>query len=221
MRVILLGPPGSGKGTQATLLSQRLHLRHFSTGDILREAIQKNTEEGKLAQPYVSAGRLVPDDVVNEIVTSRFRADDRPDSFVMDGYPRTVEQADTFRRVLTDQGIKLHGAVLLVVSDEEIIDRLSGRRTCPNPTCGASYHLRFNPPKKRAGHCDLCGTALVQRDDDRAETVAQRLAVYHRTHDALVEHYRKRGLLIEIPGSGDIEAIYAGIVEALRARTVK
>jgi adenylate kinase len=218
MRLILLGPPGSGKGTQAKLLCQRLGVRHISTGDILREAIHNNTAEGKLAQPYVSTGRLVPDEIVNEIVASRFRAKDRPDNFVMDGYPRTVQQADTFDRVLEAQAMKLRGVVLLNVSDDEIIERLSGRRSCPNPSCGASYHLRFNPPKKQAGHCDLCGTALVQRDDDKFETVAERLAVFHRTYDELVEHYRRRGQLIEVPGSGDIETIFANIVSALAAR---
>jgi adenylate kinase len=216
MRLIFIGPPGSGKGTQAKLLCQRLNLRHFSTGDILREAILKDTPEGKRAQPYVSTGRLVPDEVVNEIVNSRFRASDRPESFIMDGYPRTVPQANSFDQVLREQGTTLDGVVYLNVPDDEIIRRLGGRWVCPN--CGATYHADFNPPVKEPGHCDVCGAALIQREDDRPATVARRLEIFHSLYDELVDYYRRHGLLVEVPGIGDIETIYENILRALDAR---
>lgn len=214
MRLIFIGPPGSGKGTQTKLLSQRLGLRHFSTGDILREAILQNTTEGKLAQPYVWTGQLVPDEIVNDIVNSRFRAKDRPDCFIMDGYPRTVPQAVSFDRVLEQSGLNLDNVVLLKVVEEEIVRRLGGRWNCPNPKCGVTFHLQSHPPK-RAGICDACGTRLMQRKDDKPETIAKRLQIFHSLYDALAEHYRKRGLLIEVEGAGDIETIYRNIEQKL------
>ncbi len=220
MRLILIGPPGSGKGTQAKLLSQRRGLRHLSTGDILRESILRDTAEGKLAAPYVSTGRLVPDDIVNETVNSRFRAPDRPTCFIMDGYPRTVPQAQSFDAVLHAAGLNLDGVIFLKVPDDEIVSRLGGRWNCPNPKCGATYHTHFKPPK-RIGICDTCGTRLMQRDDDRPETIKKRLQIFHGFYDDLVEHYRKGGLLIEVPGMGDIEAIYGKIEKALGALKTK
>jgi adenylate kinase len=221
MRLIFIGPPGSGKGTQAKLLSQRQHLRHFSTGDILREAISKGTPEGERARPYVWTGRLVPDEVVNEIINAYFRAEDRPECFVMDGYPRTVPQANSFEQALRAAGLSVDGVIYLHVADEEIVQRLGGRWNCPNPTCGATYHTVYNPPRKQAGHCDACGSALMQRKDDKPETVLRRLEIFHSLYDELVDHYRKRGLLIEVPGTGDIEAIYEKITHALAARKVE
>jgi adenylate kinase len=214
MRLIFIGPPGSGKGTQTKLLSQRLGLRHFSTGDILREAILQDTAEGKLAQPYVSTGQLVPDEIVNEIVNSRFRAKDRPDSFIMDGYPRNVPQAVSFDNVLAQTGLDLNAVVFLRVAEEEIVRRLGGRWNCPNPNCGATFHLQSNPPKQ-PGICDVCGSRLMQRDDDKPETIAKRLQIFHDLYDALAKHYRVRGLLIEVAGVGDIETIYRNIEQAL------
>jgi adenylate kinase len=215
MRLILLGPPGSGKGTQAKLLCERLNLVHFSTGDILREAVAKNTAEGRRAKGFMTAGQLVPDEVVNEIVNARFRRSDKPTRFVMDGYPRTHAQALTFDAVLAEQGLPLNAVVNLDVPDEEIVQRLSGRWTCPNPACKTVYHVVANPPKV-AGICNLCQTALVQRDDDKPATIRKRLEVFHQTNDALVRHYRDKGLLVESPGRGDIEMIYNGIVSALQ-----
>lgn len=220
MRLIFIGPPGSGKGTQAKLMSDRLGLAHIATGDILREAILGGTPEGKLAQPFVAAGQLVPDDIVNEIISARFRAADAPRCFVMDGYPRTQIQATSFDETLKRHGHDLDGVVFLKVADEEIVRRLSARWTCPNPKCKATYHTIFKPPVK-PGVCDNCGTALFQREDDRAETVAKRLKIFHDVYDQLLDHYRKAGLLIEVPGIGDIETIYANIARALREHEKK
>ena len=214
MRLIIIGPPGSGKGTQAKRLSERLALAHFSTGDMLRDAIQKQTPEGRSASSYVSSGRLVPDELVNEIIRALFKSKQPPANFIMDGYPRTIAQADFFDQVLREEGLDLNGVIFLQVPDEEISRRLGGRRTCPNPTCGASYHLTFKPPRQ-ADVCDLCGTRLVQRDDDKPETIARRLQVYHAVYDDLVEHFRRRGLLREIPGVGEIEEIYDRITKRL------
>ena len=215
MRLIIIGPPGSGKGTQANRLSERLGLAHVSTGDILRDAIKRQSPEGRSASSYVATGRLVPDELVNEIIRALFRGKKAPRQFIMDGYPRTVAQADFFDRVLKDQGLDLGGVIFLQVPDEEITERLSGRRTCPNPTCGASYHVKFQPPR-RPDVCDRCDTRLVQREDDKPETIAKRLAVYHAVYDELVDHYRRAGCLKEIDGVGDMEAVYERILEALK-----
>jgi adenylate kinase len=215
MRLILLGPPGSGKGTQAKLLSSRLGLVHFGTGDILREAVRLNTPAGQQAKPFVQSGGLVPDDLVNDLVADRFRRPDRPDHFVMDGYPRTLAQAAAFDQVLRQQFLNLDAVVLLEVEDEEIVRRLAGRWSCPNPGCKATYHTRFNPPRV-AGVCDLCGTALVQREDDKEETVRKRLVVFHQVTEDLVDHYCRQGLLRGVRGEGDIETIYNQIIQVLK-----
>jgi adenylate kinase len=215
MRLILLGAPGSGKGTQAKLLTTRMGMLHIGTGDILREAVRLGTPAGQKAQPYVKNGLLVPDDLVNELVADRFRREDRPECFVMDGYPRTLAQAASFDQVLRQQFLKIDAVICLEVDDEEIVRRLSGRWSCPKPGCMATYHTRYNPPKK-PGACDLCGTALVQREDDKEETVRRRLVVYHENTEALREHYRAQGLLRVIRAEGDIDAIYHNIVHVLR-----
>jgi adenylate kinase len=215
MRLILIGPPGSGKGTQAKLLASRLQLFHFGTGDILREAVRLNTPAGQLAKPYVVSGRLAPDDLVNELVADRFRRDDRPDRFIMDGYPRTLAQAAAFDQVLRQQFLQIEAVIFLDVDDDEIVRRLSGRWSCPNPGCKATYHTRFNPPAQ-PGVCDLCRTALIQRDDDREETVRRRLVVYHQNLDDLLAHYRTQGRLHTVRGEGDIESIYGGILHVLK-----
>jgi adenylate kinase len=216
MRLILLGPPGSGKGTQADLLCRRNHLEHIGTGDILRQAIAAHSPAGERARPFVEAGKLVPDDLVNDIIAERFRRDDRPDRFVMDGYPRTLAQAASFDQVLRQQFLDLTAAVLLMVSDEDIVGRLAGRWSCPQAGCKATYHTASNPPRV-AGVCDRCGTKLVQRDDDRPETVRRRLMVYHKNTEELIPHYRAQGLLREVAGDGEIEQIYENILKALKA----
>jgi adenylate kinase len=214
MRLILLGPPGGGKGTQARLLSQRLGLVHIGTGDILREAVRLNTSAGQLARPFIATGQLVPDDLVNEMIADRFRRDDRPDRFVMDGYPRTLAQAASFDQVLGQQFLNLNAVVELLVDVEEIVSRLSGRWSCPFPNCMATYHTVHKPPRV-PGICDEDGTPLVQREDDREETVRRRMVVYHQNTEALVDYYRRQGLLRQVSGVGEIEKIYANIIRVL------
>jgi adenylate kinase len=215
MRLIFIGPPGSGKGTQAKLLCERLGLVHFSTGDILRDAVAKDTAEGRRAKTFMSAGQLVPDDLINDIVRALFHAGDRPEKFVMDGYPRTLAQAVAFDAMLKEAGIALSAVMFLNVDDEEIVRRLGQRWTCPNPTCGAVFNAAFLPPRV-AGKCDLCQSELHQREDDKPATIRRRLQDFHRLHDAILHHYQKQGLLVEVPGSGDVEAIHAAIVKALK-----
>ncbi len=214
MRLILFGPPGSGKGTQAKLLSQRLGLCHIATGDILREAIQQEMPAGLMAKSFVLSGQLVPDQLVNEIVAQRFRRADRPAQFVMDGYPRTLPQAVSFDDVLREVDLAVQRVVALVVADQEIVQRLGGRWNCPNPACKATFHTLYKPPKV-LGLCDDCRTALVQRGDDQEETVRHRLHVYHQTTAELLAHYRGQGLLRQVAGTGDIEEIYANIARVL------
>jgi adenylate kinase len=215
MRLILLGPPGSGKGTQASLLSRRLGLEHIGTGDLLRQAIRSGTPMGQRAKPFVESGRLVPDALVNELIAERFSREDRPTRFLMDGYPRTLDQAAAFDRVLTQHGSNLTDVVLLDVPDAEIVRRLSGRWSCPQSGCKATYHTESNPPKV-AGVCDNDGTKLVQRDDDKEETVRARLVVYHKNTEELAPHYQAQGLLRVVRGVGDIEHIYENIVKELQ-----
>ena len=218
MRLILISPPGGGKGTQAQLLSERLGLVHFSTGDILREAVDKETPEGQLAKPYMNNGKLAPDEVVDEIVNARFRAKDHPGKFVMDGYPRTLAQAKSFDAILKEQALPLDAVLYLAVPDEEIVTRIGNRLTCINPDCGAVYHSLYKPPRV-TGRCDKCNHLLIQREDDKAETVRQRLQVFHAHNDEILQHYARQGLLREVAGQGDIETVHANILQSLKPKT--
>jgi adenylate kinase len=211
MRLILFGAPGSGKGTQALLLSQRCGLTHLSTGDILRDAVRRQTPAGKKARSFVTGGTLVPDDLVNEMVADCFRTDP-PRRFVLDGYPRTVPQALFLDGVLHPRKLNVEAVILLEVPDADIVRRLSGRRVCPK--CGAAYHLVTRPPRK-SGVCDLCGATLVQRDDDTETTVRQRLKLYHEYNGEMVKFYRDRGLLHAVVGTEEVEAIHRNIVQVL------
>ncbi len=212
MRVILLGPPGSGKGTQAKLLGQRFAMTHISTGDILRESIRQGTPLGKEAQGYMDSGRLVPDALVNDIIAERFGRPDRPGSFLMDGYPRTLNQAEAFDGVLRRAGLKLDVVLALQAPDWEIIRRISGRRICLKDQ--TPYHILYNPPKT-PDVCDLCGGPLSQRDDDRAETVTSRLKQYHATLGGMLAFYERQHLLREVNGLGTIPEVFAACVEQL------
>jgi adenylate kinase len=211
MRLILLGPPGSGKGTQANLLCDRRSLVHVGTGDILREAVRQGTPAGKRAEPYIKAGRLVPDDLVNELVNDCFRRPDRPDQFVMDGYPRTLAQAHSFDVVLRQQHLSLDRVVFVSVPDEAIVVRMSGRWSCPRDK--RTYHVINNPPP-RPGYCE-CGEALLQRPDDKEETVRERLRQYHQNTVDLIPYYKGQGLLREVTGEGGIEEVYKRIERVL------
>jgi adenylate kinase len=215
MRLILLGPPGSGKGTQAHQLSQNLKLEHIATGDLLRAAIRDMSELGRRAKSYVESGQLVPDALVNDLIAERFRRADRPQCFVLDGYPRTVAQAEALDDMLREAGLDLTAVVLLTVDDEQIVRRLGQRWSCPKPGCKANYHTENKPPRV-AGVCDECGTALAQRADDRPETVRARLKVYHKDTVELIPYYRSRGLLREVPAEGDIKQITDQITRVLR-----
>ncbi|HID06387.1 MAG TPA: adenylate kinase [Armatimonadetes bacterium] len=214
MQIILLGPPGSGKGTQAAMLAETLNLAHIATGDIFREEIQHGTELGKKVQLYLRSGELVPDDIVIQILESHLRKvlDASKDGFVLDGFPRTEVQAEALDALLQRMGLTLDAVVLIDVDDDEIIERLSGRRICPK--CGAVYHVRRNPPKE-AGKCDRCGAELIQRADDRVDVIRHRLKVYSKQTAPLIEHYRVRGILHRVNGMGDLMDVHHRIVSVL------
>lgn len=190
-------------------------LRHIGTGDMLREAVRQDSPAGRLAKPFVAAGQLAPDDIVNEIIAYVFAQPSRPDHFVMDGYPRTLQQASVFDGILRQHGMTLDAVILLVVPDQEIIRRVSGRWSCPSPACKATYNVNTKPPRKDK-ICDDCQSSLLQRDDDQEETVRKRLHVYHQMHADLLAYYRQQGLLLEVPGLGDFESIYQNIHQALK-----
>lgn len=212
MRLVFLGPPGAGKGTQAGRLAQRLGVPHVSTGEIFRAAIAAGTPMGNLARPYVESGRYVPDDIVVGIVRERLEAEDCAAGFVLDGFPRTPGQAEALDRLLEERGTPLDAVVHLVVDDDTVVRRLSGRRVCPR--CGAIYHLEAGGAAA-GGHCARCGAALVQRDDDREDVVRRRLAVYREQTRPLVEYYRGRGLLVDVDGEGSVEDVAGRIEQAL------
>ena len=212
LRTILLGPPGAGKGTQAAKIVEKYHIPHISTGDIFRENIKNGTELGKKAQEYMNRGELVPDDLVIEIATTRLLADDCAEGFLLDGFPRTVYQAEKLDEFLAAHGSKIDKVLDIAVEKEELMVRLTGRRVCK--ACGASYHVVNIPPKKEV-ICDVCGGPLVQRADDNAETVANRIEVYEAQTMPLIEYYEKAGNIAHIDGATGLESVFADIVKAL------
>lgn len=212
MDVILLGPPGSGKGTQAHKMVERYHIPQISTGDILRAAVKERTPLGVEAQGYMDQGKLVPDEVVVGIVRDRLKASDCNGGFILDGFPRTVPQAEALDSTLGEMKRGIDHCVSIDVDSNELIKRLTGRRTCRS--CGAMYHLTFGPPKKE-GVCDTCGGELYQRDDDQEETIRARLQVYTEQTAPLIEYYREKGLLRAIEGMGAIEKIFGEIVKII------
>jgi adenylate kinase len=211
-RVVLLGPPGAGKGTQAKLLEQKFFARQISTGDILRKAVAERTPLGEAAAEYINRGALVPDDVIVNLVAERLKEKDCKNGFILDGFPRTIPQAASLDALLKQRGISLTAVLSIRVPHQVIIQRLAGRRTCRN--CGALAHVIFTPPKKE-GVCDRCGGELDQRDDDREETIANRLKVYEEQTAPLADYYRQQGLLREIDGVGGVEDIGARVARAL------
>jgi len=212
MDIILLGPPGSGKGTQAQKMVERYHIPQISTGDILRGAVKERTPLGMEAQGYMDQGKLVPDEVVVGIVRERLKESDCKGGFILDGFPRTVPQAEALDSTLGEMQRAIDHVVSIEVPNEELIKRLTGRRTCRN--CGAMYHIVFDPPAKE-GVCDRCGEELYQRDDDQEETIRARLQVYEEQTAPLIAYYRGKGLLRAIDGVGAIEEIFRKIVQAI------
>ncbi len=214
MKIIMLGAPGAGKGTQAKMLAEKYGIPHISTGDIFRANIKNNTELGKKAKGYMDAGQLVPDELVVDLVVDRIKAADCMKGFILDGFPRTIPQAEALDYALNNQNEKIDYAVNVDVPDENIITRMSGRRACVG--CGATYHIVYNPTKEE-GICDTCGQNLILRDDDKPETVKKRLEVYHAQTQPLIDHYQAKGALVTIDGTQDINDVFDAIVKALEA----
>jgi len=212
MDLILLGPPGSGKGTQAKKIVERYHIPQISTGDILRAAVKEQTPLGKEAKAYMDQGKLVPDEVVIGIVRDRLKAADCKNGFILDGFPRTVPQAEALAATLQTMNRTIDYVVSIDVNNEELLKRLTGRRTCRG--CGAMYHLIFDPPRKE-GVCDRCGGELYQRDDDKEETIKERLRVYDAQTAPLIAYYRDKGSLRTIDGVGAMEQIFQAIVKVV------
>jgi adenylate kinase len=212
MRLILLGPPGSGKGTQAKLLVERFGIPQISTGDMLREAVKAGTPLGEEARRYMERGALVPDAVVTGLVRERLLQPDCRHGYILDGFPRTLAQAEALRMILGELGTTLDRVMSLEVPTEELVARIAGRRTCR--TCGAMYHVRFSPSRDE-GRCDVCGGETVQRDDDKEETVRRRLEVYAEQTAPLVRFYAGEGLLRRVQGTGAAAEIFQDIQRTL------
>lgn len=212
MKILLMGPPGAGKGTQAEKLTEILNVPHISTGDMFRKAIKEETSLGKEAKSYMDKGELVPDQVTVGIVRDRIEEEDCKKGFLLDGFPRTVSQADSLEKMLKDLGIKLDSVINVEVPTEELIGRLTGRRICKS--CGATYHMLFNPPKLE-GVCDKCGGELYQRDDDTEKTAENRLQVYDKQTAPLLEYYNDTGLLLNVNGNQSMENVLKEILKAL------
>ena len=212
MRIILLGSPGAGKGTQAQSISNKYSIPHISTGDIFRMNISNGTELGILAKSYMDKGLLVPDNVTIDLVKTRLKEEDTKNGFLLDGFPRTIYQADVLDELLKEDSQKIDAALLIKVPRGFIIKRMTGRRVCPN--CGASYHLEFNPPTQK-GICDDCGSSLIQRKDDTEETVQERLDIYDFQTLPLIEYYTEKGILKSVDGTKAINEVFEEIIEIL------
>ncbi len=212
MRLILLGPPGVGKGTEAEILKKHYQIPHISTGNIFRELFHQETEIGKIAKSFIEKGQLVPDDITNEIVRQRLYRDDVKDGFMFDGYPRNVKQAEALDKVLEELGVKLTAVINIQADDELIFQRISGRRVCDS--CGAVYHTINKQPKVQ-GVCDKCGGKLIHREDDQPETVKKRLKIYHNETEPVIGYYKKQALLITADGSKTISSTNDQILKVL------
>lgn len=212
MRLIMLGAPGAGKGTQAARVAEKMNIPHISTGDIFRANIKEGTELGMKAKSYMDAGGLVPDELVCDLVADRIAKDDCSGGFILDGFPRTIPQAEALDRAVTEMGTKIDYAVDIDVPDEAIVARMGGRRACVG--CGATYHLLYKAPKQE-GICDNCGKELILRDDDRPETVQTRLDVYHRQTQPLIDYYGGKGNLVTVDGTQAMDAVFASILEKI------
>ena len=211
MNIVLFGPPGSGKGTQAKLLAEKYGIPHISTGDILRGNLNNETKLGLEAKTYMDKGELVPDDLLIGLIKDRLSQSDCASGFLLDGYPRTLPQAEALSKILSEQGKNLDVVLNIDVPDEELLKRLAGRRMC---VCGASYHILFNKPKQE-GICDLCGSKLYRRDDDKEEAILNRLDVYKNQTRPLIDHYTQAGVMLTINGAADIEVVFNEICRLL------
>ena len=212
MKIIMLGAPGAGKGTQAKMIAEKYSIPHISTGDIFRANIKNGTELGKKAKTYIDAGQLVPDELVVDLVIDRFKEDDCKNGYVLDGFPRTIPQAEALDNALKAIGDKVDFAIDVEVPDENIVRRMGGRRACVG--CGATYHVEFNPPKVQ-DVCDVCGEELILRDDDKPETVTNRLNVYHEQTKPLIDYYEKQGIVHTIDGTQTMDQVFSDIRKIL------
>lgn len=214
MKIIMLGAPGAGKGTQAKKIAEKYGIPHVSTGDIFRSNIKEGTELGRKAKEYIDQGALVPDELTIGMLMDRIQNEDCKNGYVLDGFPRTIPQAESLKEALSERGQKIDFAINVDVADENIINRMAGRRACIS--CGATYHLVYNPSKV-PGICDVCGAELILRDDDKPETVKKRLSVYHDQTKPLIEYYGKTGVLVSIDGTQDLNKVFTDITGILGA----
>lgn len=214
MKIVMLGAPGAGKGTQAKMIASKYHIPHISTGDIFRANIKEGTELGNKAKNFMDQGLLVPDELVVDLVVDRLTWDDAKEGYVLDGFPRTIPQAEALTKALADRAETLDVAIDIEIPDQNIIDRMGGRRACV--ACGATYHIVNIPPQKE-GICDKCGAELILRDDDKPETVTKRLEVYHDQTQPLIDYYSAEGVLREVDGTADMADVFAVICKVLDA----
>ena len=214
MKIIMLGAPGAGKGTQAKMIAEKYSIPHISTGDIFRANIKNGTELGKKAKSYMDKGQLVPDELTLDLIMDRFKQDDCKNGYDLDGFPRTIPQAEAFDTSLKAKGEKVDFAIDVDVPDENIVKRMGGRRACVG--CGATYHVVYSPTKVE-GVCDKCGEELIVRDDDKPETVLNRLEVYHNQTQPLIDYYNEQGILKSVDGTVDMKDVFNAIVDILGA----
>ncbi|MEV5876789.1 adenylate kinase [Streptomyces sp. NPDC052101] len=214
MRIVLVGPPGAGKGTQAVRLAEKLSIPHISTGDLFRANISQQTELGKLAKSYMDAGNLVPDEVTIAMAKDRMEQPDAVGGFLLDGFPRNVSQAEALDELLTTESIKLDAVLDLEVPEDEVVKRIAGRRICRNDSSHV-FHVTYSQPQKE-GVCDVCGGELYQRDDDSEDTVRKRLEVYHTQTEPIIDYYKAQGLVVTISSLGPVDEITQRALEALK-----
>lgn len=214
MKIVMLGAPGAGKGTQAKMIASKYHIPHISTGDIFRANIKEGTELGNKAKSYMEQGLLVPDELVVDLVVDRLTWDDAKEGYVLDGFPRTIPQAEALTKALSEKEEVLDHAINIEIPDQNIIERMGGRRACVS--CGATYHI-INVPPMIEGKCDKCGAELILRDDDKPETVRKRLEVYHDQTQPLIDYYGNEGVLKEVDGTADMADVFAAVCKILDA----
>ncbi len=212
MNLLILGAPGAGKGTMAQMLQEKLNIPHISTGDIFRYNIKNDTELGRKVKQYIESGALVPDSLTVDLMKDRLQKPDCLKGFLLDGFPRTINQAESLDAILDEMNLNLDNAIYLEVPDEVIIERITGRRVCTE--CGKTYHIKNNPPI-REGLCDVCGKPLIQREDDKEATVIKRLETYHRQTEPLVAYYKNQGKLLVVNGEGSIDSVFKEILRIL------